>query len=56
MDGRAGVEVATQATDTDGGSWVKLAQELHQVNLRMLQTQAEMAVTAKQVRDQYTHM
>jgi hypothetical protein len=26
------------------------------VNLRMLQTQAEMAVTAKQVRDQYTHM
>jgi hypothetical protein len=31
--GRAGVEVATQAEDTDGVSWVKLAQELHRVKM-----------------------
>jgi hypothetical protein len=54
-NGHAGVEVATQASDTDGGSWVNLAQELHRVNMRMLQTQTEMAVTAKQVCDQYMH-
>jgi hypothetical protein len=36
MDGRTGVEVAKQAKDTDGGSWIKLAQELHRVNMRSL--------------------
>jgi hypothetical protein len=35
-DGRAGVEVATQAEDIGGGGWVKLVQELHQVNMRAL--------------------
>jgi hypothetical protein len=51
-----GVEAATQASGTDEGRWAKLAQELHLVNLRTLQTQTEITMTAKQVHDQYTHI